>query len=65
MLIGAERRSIDFEALLDALGDEPVSMAAITAAELLHGCERADDTGTRARRAAFAEALLTVVPVRS
>ena len=64
VLIGAERRSIDFEALLDALGDEPVSMAAITAAELLHGCARADDPGTRARRAAFAEALLTLVPVR-
>lgn len=38
-------------------------MAAITASELLHGYHRAKDAGTRARRAAFAETLLSVVPV--
>jgi predicted nucleic acid-binding protein len=38
-------------------------MAAITASELLHGYHRARDAGTRARRAAFVEALLDLIPV--
>ncbi len=63
VLIAAERRTVRFEALLHALGDEPVAMAAITAAELLHGCHRAVDAGVRARRGAFVEGLLDVVPV--
>lgn len=52
-----------FEDLLHSLGDEPVAMAAITAAVLLHGCHRAVDTGVRARRGAFVEGLLELVPV--
>lgn len=65
MLIAAERRSIRFVELLRSLGDEPVAMAAITAAELLHGCHRADDAGVRIRRLAFVEDLLRVIPVLS
>lgn len=64
VLVGAERRAIDFERLLDSLGEESVGMAAITAAELLYGCERAADPGTRARRSAFVEAVLSLVPIR-
>jgi len=41
----------------------PVAIAAITAAELLHGCHRASDPGVRARRFAFVEALLDLIPV--
>lgn len=41
--------------------DEPLSIAAITASELLHGVHRADDEH-RPRRAAFVEAALDFLP---
>jgi len=63
ILIAAERRVVRFEPLLETLADEPVGIAAITAAELLHGCQRAREAGTRVRRWAFVEALLEVLPV--
>jgi tRNA(fMet)-specific endonuclease VapC len=63
VLIAAERGSLRFPAFLDTLGDEPVAMAAITAAELLHGYHRADDAGIRVRRAAFVEAIIDIIPV--
>ena len=63
ILIAGERGTMRFAALLDSLGTEPVAMAAITASELLHGYHRARDAGTRARRAAFAEALLEAIPI--
>ncbi len=65
VLIAAERRTFRFEALLDSLGDEPIAISVITASELLHGCHRAADPGTRARRSAFVEAILDAVPVLS
>ena len=63
VLVAAERRALRFEEMLKSLGDEPVGMAAITVAELLHGCHRAGDAGTRARRSAFVEGLLEAIPV--
>lgn len=63
VLIAAERQTIRFEAFLEELGDEPVAMAAITASELLHGCHRATDAGTRARRSAFVDSVLDIIPV--
>lgn len=63
VLIAAERGTVRFAELLDTLGAEPVAMAAITASELLHGYHRARDAGTRARRAAFVEAILDAIPV--
>ena len=63
VLIGAERGRVRLEELLKGLGDEPVGIAAVTASELLHGCHRAADAGVRARRAAFVEAILALVPV--
>jgi len=63
VLIAAERGTIRFESLLAKLGDEPVAMAAITASELLHGGHRATDAGARARRGAFVDALLDLIPV--
>jgi predicted nucleic acid-binding protein len=63
ILVAAERQTIRFEPLLRSLGEEPVAIAAITAAELLHGCHRATDPGVRARRWAFVEALLQAIPV--
>lgn len=63
ILIAAERGQLRFQSLLESLGDEPIGLAAITASELLHGCHRAPDPGTRARRAAFVEALIAMIPV--
>lgn len=63
LLVAAERGGVRFEALLESLGEEPIGIAAITASELLHGCHRATDPGTRARRAAFVDALLDALPV--
>ncbi len=63
VLVAAERGTIRFVELLQSLGNEPVAMAAITAAELLHGCHRAPDPGIRARRLAFVEDLLEAMPV--
>ncbi len=63
VVIGAERRIVAIEPLLANFKDEAVGMSSITASELLHGCHRAGDPGTRARRFAFVEALLDFVPV--
>ena len=63
VLVAAERGTVRLEPFLDSLGDAPVAIAAITAAELLHGCHRAADPGVRARRFAFVEALLDLMPV--
>jgi tRNA(fMet)-specific endonuclease VapC len=63
ILVAAERGRIRFVELLESLGSEPVAMAAITAAELLHGCHRAGDAGVRVRRFAFVEDLLRNIPV--
>lgn len=63
LLVAAERGAVRIEAFLSSLGSEPVGIAAITASELLHGCHRAADAGTRARRAAFVDALLDVIPI--
>ena len=63
LIVAGERGTIRLEALLASFGDEPVAIAAITASELLHGAHRGADAGVRARRAAFAEAVLDLVPV--
>lgn len=64
ILIAAERSKLDLESLLKSLGDRRVAIAAVTAAELLHGCHRASDAAIRIRRFAFVEALLEVLPVK-
>ena len=63
VVIAAERQTLRLEDFLRFLGDEPVVLASITASELLHGCYRAADAGIRARRFAFVEGLLQVIPV--
>lgn len=64
LLIGAERDTIPFESFLKTIAGQPVSMAAITASELLHGCHRAKDPAVRARRSAWVDAVLDLIPVR-
>lgn len=63
VLVAAERRTFSLGALLDSVGGEPVGIAALTAAELLHSCHRAADPGMRVRRFAFVESLLARVPI--
>ncbi len=63
LLIAAERGRLRLEPFLLSLGNEPVRIAAITASELLHGCHRATDPGVRARRLAFVDSLLGLIPV--
>lgn len=63
VLVAAESRTLSLGALLDSVASEPVGIAALAASELLHGCHRAADPGTRARRFAFVEALLDRIPV--
>lgn len=62
VVIAAERRQFDMPAFLSSLGDSPVTIAAITAAELLFGVERAGTAEQRSRRGAFVEAFLAAVP---
>ncbi|MFI5208036.1 MAG: PIN domain-containing protein [Gemmatimonadales bacterium] len=63
VLIAAERRSLRLEALLHDRDAEAVGLAAVTASELLHGVHHAADAAVRARRAAFVEGLLDIIPV--
>lgn len=58
VLIAAERGKFDLPMLLRAHADEVFQIAAITAAELLHGCERANDATVRERRVRFVEGLI-------
>lgn len=58
VLGAAERGAFDLEALLSALRDEPVAIAAVTASELLHGVHRATTEASRVRRSAVVEGLL-------
>ena len=63
VLIAAERGTLDIDQLLAAHGSEAVALAAITAAEILHGIHRAPGGKLRTRRAAFVERLLEQLPV--
>ncbi len=66
-LISAERSHQSpeelLEALLDRWGDVEFAISVMSAAELFHGCWRADSPSRRARREEFVEAMLAVVPV--
>jgi tRNA(fMet)-specific endonuclease VapC len=62
VLIASERGTLGLERLLLSLGDEQVWIAAITASELLHGCHRAADPAVRARRLAFVDGILGLIP---
>lgn len=63
VLIGAERGTFDLPRFLRSVPDESISIASITASELLHGCYRATKPGIRTRRFAFVDALLEMIPV--
>lgn len=58
VLIAAERKRFDLVGFLSAHSSEVIFITAITASELLHGCERANDPAIRERREWFVEGLL-------
>ncbi len=58
ILIAAERKRFDLARFLSAHPSEFFFITAITAAELLHGCARANDAGIRERRTKFVEDVL-------
>ena len=61
LLVAFERRRFDLERLLT--DRSPPAIAAVTAAELLIGVERADTPERRARREAFVENFLARLPI--
>jgi tRNA(fMet)-specific endonuclease VapC len=63
VLVAGERGTLQIEALLRFLGSEVVGISAITASELLLGAHRAGDPALRARRLAYADAMLERLPV--
>jgi tRNA(fMet)-specific endonuclease VapC len=63
ILIEAERETFDLPAFLSAAAEEPVSICAVTASELLHGVERAVDPTIRSRRSDTIEGLLRELDV--
>lgn len=62
-LIAAERGELDLPKLVRQRGDEPVGLAAITAAELLHGVHRLKSAAHQARAERFVERVLDAIPV--
>ena len=61
ILVEYERRRFNLERLLD--DRSPPAIAAISAAELLIGVERADTPERRARRSEFVENILERIPI--
>jgi predicted nucleic acid-binding protein len=61
VLIAAEKRQFDLRRLFEARADEPFFIAAITAAELLHGVERARPPARRRDRSQHVEKVLSEI----
>jgi len=61
VLIAAERQRLDLHALFAAHEQETFCIASITAAELLHGVERAKPEARKQARARFVELILAQV----
>ncbi len=65
LLIADERGKFDMPGFLRRFSSVRPIIAAITASELLHGVERAQDAGRKARRQRHVEQILAAVPVQS
>jgi tRNA(fMet)-specific endonuclease VapC len=62
-IIGIERGQKSLDALIAGRAEEPFGISVITAAELLHGVERADTDERKLRRQAFVEKVIESFPV--
>jgi tRNA(fMet)-specific endonuclease VapC len=63
VLVDIERGRTDLGVLLEKRGDRGIAMAAITAAELLHGVHRLRISKRKTRAEAVVEVLLSSMPV--
>ena len=68
VLVAGERRGMNVVAMLEwiksELGDQELAIAAMTAAELVHGIWRANRPEVRASRVEFVEEVFVRIPVR-
>ena len=62
-IIGIERGHESLDALIAGRAEEPFGISVITAAELLHGVERADTEERKIRRQDFVEKVIEFFPV--
>ncbi len=62
-IIGIERGNESLDALIAGREEEPFGISVITAAELLHGVERADTEERKLRRQAFVENVIEAFPI--
>jgi predicted nucleic acid-binding protein len=63
VLIAAEKGQLNLVLLLQTeTANQPVAIAAITASELLHGCERAREGKRKVHRRLFVEEVLDTIP---
>ena len=65
LLIADERGKFDMPGFLRQFSNVQPIIAAITASELLHGVERAQDAGRKGRRQRHVEQILAAVPVQT
>src|SRR5690606_23139355 len=63
ILIANERGRFNFSALRREFATVPWAISVITASELLHGVQRADDGARRHRRSQYVEEILGSIPV--
>jgi tRNA(fMet)-specific endonuclease VapC len=63
VLIDVERGRVALGVLLEGRGDRGIAMAAITAAELLHGVHRLRASKRKTRAEAVVETLLSSIPI--
>ena len=63
IFIAWERGKLSGEEVLRSAAEQPVSLASITASELLHGVHRAEGATRRLRREQFVERLLALFPI--
>jgi tRNA(fMet)-specific endonuclease VapC len=61
VLIAAEKQQFNLRRLFEAHANEPFFIAAITAAELLHGVERAQPPARKRIRSRYVEAVLSEI----
>jgi tRNA(fMet)-specific endonuclease VapC len=63
VIIDVEREGLDIMSFVRDRTEEEFFLSVISASEMLHGMHRAQDSGVRARRLAFVEAVLSAFPV--
>ncbi|MCX5819277.1 MAG: type II toxin-antitoxin system VapC family toxin [Deltaproteobacteria bacterium] len=63
VIVAVERAHESLNALITGREEEPFGISVVTAAELLHGVERADTEARKLRRQAFVEKVIESFPI--